>query len=334
MTNLRSKRLIRCIIPSRTGFGRARGVFMIFIPILLFQSPIFAQDFERVDATITLYPNRFDSPEQLSKFISRDFATEEEKIRAIYGWIINNVSYDPDEYKRFNFNFKNYRERNAKEEKTRESVIKRTLQKGIAVCEGYAMLFEKLCELQGISNYLVRGDIKTNFDDIGRPFKQTHMWNVAMINSKPYLFDPTWGAGKYRKKFVKEPTYFFYKTQPDLFFKTHYPSMLEDAFIDEIISREVFSSMPLIISQNLRIEDVESPIDGIIRSDEYFEDISFVVNNCSPKEVSFSYGKDKNTANNVEIRDGRLNFSVPLQLGVDTLLIYFDGQPVLGYRIQ
>lgn len=309
-------------------------MFMILITFFLIQSPVFAQDFERVDATIKLYPNRFDSPEQLSKFISRDFTTEEEKIRAIYGWIINNVSYDPDEYKRFNFNFKNYRERNAKEEKTRESVIKRTLQKGIAVCEGYAMLFEKLCELQGISNYLVRGDIKTNFDDIGRPFKQTHMWNVAVIDNKPYLFDPTWGAGKYRGKFIKEPNYFFYKTEPDLFFKTHYPGMLEDAFIDEIISREVFSSLPLIISQNLRIGDIETPINGIIRSDEYFDEISFVVNNCSPNEVSFSYGKDKKAANNVIIGDGRLNFSVPLQLGVDTLLIYFDGQPALGYRIQ
>lgn len=48
----------------------------------------------------------------------------------------------------------------------------------------------------------------------------------------------------------------------------------------------------------------------------------------------FSYGKDKKAANNVRISDGRLNFSIPLQLGVKDLLIYFDGKPALGYRIQ
>jgi transglutaminase/protease-like cytokinesis protein 3 len=297
-------------------------------------SPVTAQNYEQVDATIVLYPDRFDSPEQLSRFISRDFTTEEDKVRAIYGWIINNISYDPDEYKKFNFNFKNYRERNAKEEKTRENVIRRTLEKGIAVCEGYAMLFEKLCELQGISNYLVRGDIKTNFDDIGRAFKQTHMWNVAMIDGKPYLFDPTWGAGKYRDKFIKEPSYFFYKTPPDLFFKTHYPSMLEDAFIDKIVSREVFSTMPLIIDEKLRLDDIETPMHGLLRTDEYFDEVFFTLNNCSANEVTFSYGGTKGVAKNVEVVGGRLNFSIPLQLGVKTLLIYFDGRPALGYRIQ
>ncbi len=173
-----------------------------------------AQDYERIDASILLYPKYFDTPEQFSKFISRDFSTDEEKVRAIYSWIILNVSYDPEEYKRFNFNFKNLRERNAKEENTRAKVIQRTLNKGVAVCEGYAMLFEKMCELQGIQNYLVRGDIKSNFNDIDRPFKNSHMWNIAILDGETYLFDPTWGAGKYNGKFIREPSYFYYKTDP------------------------------------------------------------------------------------------------------------------------
>ena len=174
-----------------------------------------AQSNDVIDATIELYPTSVNTPEELSKFITRDFKTDEAKIRAIYTWLIQNVAYNPAEYKLFNYSFKNYRERNVKEEKTRRQIINHTLQTGSAVCEGYAMVFEKLCQLQGIDNYLVRGDTKTNFNDIGRTFANNHMWNVAIIEGKPYLFDPTWGAGKYNTKFIKEPSYYYYKIKPE-----------------------------------------------------------------------------------------------------------------------
>jgi len=312
---------------------RVRQILLL-VGMSLINTTFFCQDYERIDATIMLYPEQPESAEQLSKFITRDFFTEEDKVRAIYSWIILNIAYDPEEYKQFNFTFKNYRERNEKEEILREKIIKRTLQKGVAVCEGYAMLFEKLCELQGITNYLVRGDIKTNFNDIGRPFKNSHMWNVAIIDGTHYLFDPTWGAGRYNEKFIKEPSYFYYKTQPELLFKTHYPGMYEDAFIDGIISKEVFADMPLIILDSLKIEDVESPLNGIIMSDMYFDTIDFAINNCNPTEITYSYGKKKVPVKNMSIDDGKLHFSVPLELGVTTLLIYFDNLPALGYVIK
>jgi len=307
---------------------------LIIVTLMALQSAIFAQDYERIDATILLYPTSFDSPEGLSKFITRDFHSEEEKVRGIYSWIIQNVAYDPDEYKQFNYSFKDYKERNQKEEKTRVKIINRTLKKGVAVCEGYAMLFEKLCQLQGISNYLVRGDIKTNFNDIGRPFKNSHMWNVAVIDGKPFLFDPTWGAGKYAGKFVKEPSYFYYKTDPNLFFKTHYPSMFEDALIDKVVTREVFSTMPLIISEKLKMEDIESPLHGVIIAEAYFDEITFVVNTMDVSEVSYSYGSEIISIDKIEFNDGRLHFNVPLESRKETLLIYFDERPALGYRIK
>ena len=91
------------------------GVFFLLLGV----STMCSQDFSQVDATIKFYPKSFDEITELSDFIARDFKTDEEKIRAIYGWIINNVRYDPDEYDVFNYRFKNYRERNAKEEITR-----------------------------------------------------------------------------------------------------------------------------------------------------------------------------------------------------------------------
>lgn len=312
---------------------RFRGVFYCFF---LFLSTTFglAQDLERVDATILLYPNSFNKPEELSKFISRDFFTEEEKVRAIYSWIIENISYDPEEFKQFDFSYKKIDERNEKEAATREKIIKRTLQKGKAVCEGYAMLFEKLCELQGIQNYLVRGDIKTHFDDIGRPYEKIHLWNVAFIDGSPYLFDPTWGAGKYKGSFIKEPDYFYYKAPPEKLINTHYPDMAEDAFLKEVPSRLTFSERPIIIVKSLTAENILKPKMGLIRMEDYFDELFFEIEHLQTEEIDYSYGKEILPVQKLQSGNGVTTFSIPLELGVESLLLYFNDKPALGYKIQ
>lgn len=313
-------------------FFRNFGVWMLVVLSVVGSS--YAQEYERVDASIQLYPTEFDTPEQLSRFITRDFTSEEDKVRAIYTWIIENVRYDPDEYKQFNYSFKNYRERNQKEEKTREKIIKRTLQKGVAVCEGYAMLFERLCELQGIQNYLVRGDTKTHFKDIGRKYNSNHMWNVAIIDGKPYLFDPTWGAGRFNGTFIKDPSYYFYKTPPEHFFKTHYPDIFEDAFVDHPVSREEFSRRPLIIEKSLLLTNLETPAEGLLRSDAYFGEIPFRITNISPERISYSYGDEVILINEFTTDANAVEFTIPIEMGRSNLLIYFDDKPALGYKIK
>ena len=309
---------------------------IVLILVFLCCSPQFsllAQDYKRIDAVILLYPKTVDSPEELSKFITRDFTTEEEKVRAIYSWMIENVAYYPEAYKMFNYNFTNYRERNQKEEKTRKKIIEFTLGKGLAVCEGYAMTFEKLLEIQGVSNYLVRGDTKTHFKDIGRAFDTNHMWNVAIIDEKPFLFDLTWGAGRYIDKFIKEPSYFFYKTDPILFFKTHYPDMFEDAFVNEIVSREDFARRPILIWKELLIDQIVRPKDGLLESSVFFGEIPFLLDAVEVKKVSYTFGNERKEVNFLQ-EDNQLSFSVPIELGKETLLIFFDDQPALAYRIN
>lgn len=315
----------------RRNFLNALGACFLCVCIT---APSLAQDFEQVDATVQFYPNNFNDVNELSALIGRDFTTDEEKVRAIYGWIIHNVVYDPNEYEVFNYSFKDYRERNAKEENTRNKTIQRTLQKGIAVCEGYAMLFEKLCELQGIQNYLVRGDIKTSFDDIGREFKRVHMWNVAYIDGQPYLFDATWGAGRYNQKFIKEPSYYWYKTKPSLFIKSHYPDVVDDAFLEFKFRKEAFSALPLIIKKDLMIEDVKRPEQGVISSEEHEQEITFLLKTVAPKNMSYSYdfGK-KERIKKFKNEDGFLEFQVKTQPR-SNLVIYFEDKPALAYKVD
>lgn len=305
----------------------------LFIYFLFVVTLVKAQDYERVDATILLYPQRFELPEELAAMIARDFSSEDEQVRALYSWLIENVAYDPEEYNRFDYNFKNYRERNQKDEKLRDQIIRRTLKTGVAVCEGYAMLFEKVCEQLGINNYLVRGDIKTNFQDIGRPFKRIHMWNVAQIDGTYYLFDATWGAGKYRGKFIKEPNYYYFKTPPEFFVKTHFPDMEEDTLLSEMIGRNVFASWPLVIDEDLRIDDLVSPFVGVINSIELMGEIPISLHYNREVAVSYSFGNEKREVD-ASLTDGLLNFSIPIQLGEQQLLIYFDEKPALAYLIK
>jgi len=305
-------------------------IFLVLISI----SNSFSQDYERIDATILLYPTQCDSPEELSKFITRDFSTDEEKVRAIYSWIIQNIAYEPKEYKKFDYRFSNIKERNVKEELTRQKIIERTLQKGIAVCEGYAFLFEKLCELQGITNYLVRGDTKTTIEEIGKEFATSHLWNVAYIDGNPFLFDPTWGAGKYHEKFIKEPNYYYYKTPPYSFFKTHYPDLYEDALIPDEISKQEFSELPLIIDSDMLISDIITPKKGIIYTEMYFDEIQFEIKNSNPKKITYSFNGEIKKVIKKSLENEILMFSVPLELGVKQLLVYFDEKPVLGYQIK
>jgi len=297
-------------------------------------SPSFAQDYERIDATIQLYPTRVNSPEELSFFIARDFTTDEEKVRAIYSWLILNIVYEPSEYDQFDYSFKNYRERNSKDEKLREKIIARTLKKGIAVCEGYAMTFEKLCQLLEINNYLVRGDTKSSFNDIGRAFKLNHMWNVIYIGESPYLFDATWGAGKHDGvKFTKDPTYFFYKTAPAQFIKSHYPDMPEDSFLSELLTQEEYLDRPIIIDKSLFMEDIISPKKGVISSDTYKKTIPFEIRIASPKKITYSYGKKEKKVLYTE-GDGVIKFNITKASGNKNLLVYFDGKPVLAYKVR
>ena len=300
--------------------------------MLLISLDSFSQDLERVDAVIQLYPETFESAEQFSKFLSRDFTSDSEKVRAIYGWLIQNVAYEPEEYKKYDYTFKNYRERNQKEEKIRAKIINRTLQTGKAVCEGYAFEFEKLCNMQGIENYLVRGDTKTQIKDIGRSFNKNHMWNAVKLEGTWSLFDATWGAGKYRVKFIKEPSYFYYAIAPEQLIKTHFPEMVEDSFLKTPIMFSEFTKRPIIISPEILPEDILSPAKGIVFSNSSQNEVYFEIQTAAPKEIQYAYGASKKSVLFSE-KEGVLHFAVPIQLGSDTLIIYFDEKPVLAYKV-
>jgi len=306
--------------------------FFLKLVLFVFCSTAVAQDFTKADATIAFYPETFEDASQFDNMLSRDFTNDEEKVRAIYSWLIHNVSYDPEAYKLFNYNFKNYRERNQKEERSRKKIIEYTLKTGKAVCEGYAMTFEKLLTLQGIENYLIQGDTKTHFKDIDRDFNLNHMWNAIKLGDTWHLFDATWGAGKYTDRFIKEPSYFYFKTSPDKFIKTHYPQDISDAFVQDSPTYNHFSQQPIYVDASLVLLN-NTLKNGIINKDQAANDLTFGFE-TQAVNASYSYDGKKFPVKTIQETEKGINFTIPLQRNAKTLLIYLEDKPVLAYKLK
>ncbi len=291
------------------------------------------QDYEKVDATVSFYPKSFETPQALAKKIKKDFTNPKEQLRAGYSWLINNVAYDPEEYYTYQFQYRVLDERNEKMAETREAIINRTLQLGIAVCEGYALTLERLCELLDIQAYVVRGDTKTKPSDIGRYFVKNHMWMVAIIGDNALLLDPTWGAGRYQDTFIKSPSYYYFDTPAPLFLKNHYPEVFEDAYVNFTLSKEDFIQQPLVIRKRLTVADI-SPKEGIIKAKELSKGIVFSLRGIKAESVSYTLDDAQKTKVDFTIENDVLACMIATKTKGESLIIYVDDKPVVGYRIK
>lgn len=97
-----------------------------------------------------------------------------EKVRAIYGWIKDNVTYD-----RKNLN-------------DSSNIIKYTAYaaavNGTAVCMGYAMLFERMCLSAGVDCRFIGGYSKDPITGTD----MSHGWNIVKLGGIYYYADCTW----------------------------------------------------------------------------------------------------------------------------------------------
>ncbi|HMK04087.1 MAG TPA: transglutaminase domain-containing protein [Ferruginibacter sp.] len=149
------------------------------------------------------------SVDALASYIKQNYNSDSARIRAIYLWVTNNISYDvPRLLAR--------EQRNS----TPAQAAAETLTSRTAVCQGYADLFVALSNAAGIHAVEISGYGKQR----GKISETAHAWAAAPIDGVWYLFDPTWGAGYVRNEsFVKRFTDNFYKVSPEKFIADHMP---------------------------------------------------------------------------------------------------------------
>ena len=100
------------------------------------------------------------------------------------------------------------------------------LRTGLSVCEGFARLFEQLCQVVGIECRKISGYSKAFGYSIGDKLTKTdHAWNTIKIGGKWYYVEATWGAGyadSVTNKNVKRFEPYWFLTPPTLFMYEHY----------------------------------------------------------------------------------------------------------------
>lgn len=150
----------------------------------------------------------FQSIPDLALWISSNFETDQERLRAAFSWVANSIYYD----------FNAYNE--AQQAEQLPLVIAQTFIKKKAVCEGFAGLMDSLSRLMDIPSVKVNGYTRNN----GQLDPTPHMWVASYVDGKWWLSDPTWASGSIvNNRFVKayEPSYFM--RHADSMLHTHMP---------------------------------------------------------------------------------------------------------------
>lgn len=197
---------------------------------ILFSIALQSQDFTNVDNVVAKYP-RFSKVEQLVSKIKKDFSSDEDKARAAFFWLSNNIRYNLEEYynptqRSYNFRYSTEVEKQQKLQAIKDKIVADTFRTKSGVCEDYAQSFMKICDLLNIEAAVIKGNVRNTPQEIGKPEQNTnHAWNGVKINGKWLILDTTWAAGfEQNGRWVKQFDNYFYDIPKDKVFKTHYPA--------------------------------------------------------------------------------------------------------------
>lgn len=273
------------------------------------------------------YPKKFSSVSKMAKKISFDFSNDYEKVRAIYTWMTNNITYDSKEFGKYNFSYSTKQEFIKKNKKFNKKLASRVLAKKKAVCEGYSALFKIVCDNLNIKAKIVTGDSKTVITDIGKKyFSSNHAWNIVEIDQNKYLLDVTWGSEKTNNK----TNFFYFLTNPKLFIRDHYPNDYKNSLLEEKITKKDFLNGPLFYNSNFQLIE---PLKGTIKKGKV---IKFKFSSeIGINRISYYYKRKFIEVDKID-KNGYLEFEINTSdlIRSRELLLYFDDTPAIAYRIR
>lgn len=167
----------------------------------------------RVQKKITSKKNKSSfSTKDLAFKITRNASSDIEKTTAIYKWITTNISYDNE----LRLNSKLQKEFYTSE----ENVIKKALERKMALCGGFAFLFKSLCEDVGVTAEVVHGFTKDYSGKIQKTKNPNHTWSAVKLNGQWQLLDITWAISYGSNNKADD---FWYLTKPTDFILSHFP---------------------------------------------------------------------------------------------------------------
>jgi hypothetical protein len=200
------------------------------------------------------------------------------KARAIFKWLAENIRYDYKYYNKYHYKGKEPKTYKCKDENdceakkiTREiKYIDKALRKKKAVCQGYSMLFKKMCDIAGLKSEMIIGYVRTEHYQVGTAGILDHAWNAVRIDSAYYLLDVTWAAGGCGKNddgkllyYSKNFNNYYWLTPADDFVRNHYPQNPKWVLLPNY-TKENFAANPYYAPGELHKIKLINPSSGII----------------------------------------------------------------------
>jgi transglutaminase/protease-like cytokinesis protein 3 len=222
------------------------------ILLLLLAHNVFAQQrqvsFSEIDDRVkSIEPA---APAELAYTLTKDYITDREKLRSIFSWIAEHITYRVKKNYR-NITVNNYTSRpeftdTSKWKSANDMVAETVLQNKSAVCDGYARLFKTLCDYAGLRSAIITGFAK---GDLSRQlkFRCNHTWNAVYIDSAWRLLDVTWASGYTNysgDEFVKRYDETYFLAAPEDFIRDHFPDDLRWTLMEKPTLPREFNSGP------------------------------------------------------------------------------------------
>jgi hypothetical protein len=164
----------------------------LLLAVTIFQINVCgSQNYRYIDSVMRVCPVKYTyAATDIAAYINRHFAAKNDKLRAAYSWVAQNISYDVT---------KMYSGITYKQE---SEVVEKVLKTRRTICFGYAVTFKTIAEMAGVKVVMISGYTKQNnkIDDI------SHVWCATKLNGEWRLIDPSWSAGyvegrRFYKKF-------------------------------------------------------------------------------------------------------------------------------------
>lgn len=239
--------------------------------ILFFSLSSFSQNFEKVDAIVINYP-RFSNVEDLANQIEKDFSSDADKSRAAFFWLAKNIRYNLREFynprkRKYTFSYKSEEEKTEKIQAHKDDLVAETFRNQTGVCEEYAQSFKKICDVLNIEAEVLKGNVRTSIDEIGKiPATTNHAWNAVKIDEKWIILDATWAAGyENNGKWIHNFNDYFYDIPLNKICKTHYPEDKIWVIRFGRMSPQEFYNQPIYSNSFLTLKaDLISPETGFI----------------------------------------------------------------------
>jgi len=262
---------------------------------------------------------------RLARQLTAHLEGDSSKVRAIYVWVADNLSYDL---------------------RTVKKDLEYTVRSGRGVCWQYSDIFCRLCRYADIPCETVKGYAKTTLLDLGKKrAKSRHAWNRVLVNGRWEAVDVTWASGYLDPKtgkFKRLVNGYWFLVNDSVFASTHNAADEYAALEPLRVSDSVFIRRPLHIYYEPRPEIIYTSLsDGIldIPADKDSFDIVVRTNKYVPADSFYvQAGRNRQLYHIIpeKTEPNILRFRIPRNLpGLGRQLgLYFSGDLIIAYKLE